>query len=245
MRTAWFYAFPQPVLYSQAVALQQQMVAARAARTIPDIVLALEHTPVITLGSRGERASLLATPEDLARLGIDLVHSTRGGDVTFHAPGQLVLYPILDLSAGEADTRHYLRSLEEVAIRTAAAFGIEAHRRDGKTGAWTGRGKLAAIGVRFTRWITSHGMSLNVSVDLGFDRLIVPCGLAGERITSFLQLLGSACPSMDAVRATALRAFCDVFSRVPVRPASPPSAIADALADLGAIPLPPTMDPPA
>jgi lipoate-protein ligase B len=153
----------------------------------------------------------------LARRGIAVETSPRGGDITYHAPGQLILYPILQLRDAEADVHAYVHQLEEIAIQTAARFGVTAYRRAGKTGAWTDRGKLAAIGVRFKRWVSSHGMSLNVNMDLaGFDT-IIPCGLRGEPVTSLKALLGAECPSMEAVRTEALRQFEQIMGRKAVK----------------------------
>lgn len=205
--------FDEPVPYAESVALQENLVARRKADEIPDTVLCLEHTPVITLGVRAREAHLLVPPETLTRRGIALANTPRGGDITYHAPGQLVIYLILKLADDEADARAFVRRLEEMAIRTAALYGVAAERRPGKTGAWTDRGKLAAIGVRFQKWVSSHGMSFNVDVDLaGFD-LIVPCGLRGEPVTSLKALLGSACPSMAEVRDAMVRQFESVMGR--------------------------------
>ena len=186
---------------------------ARFAGRIPDTVLLLEHTPTITLGARGRTESLIAADDVLASEGVDLVHSTRGGDVTYHAPGQAIIYPILRLGEREADTHGHLHNLEEIAIRTLSEFGVSAYRRAGLTGAWTDSGKVAAIGVRFRRWITMHGMSLNVRPDMsGFDR-IVPCGLAEEKVVSMVDLLGDGCPEREVVRDSMLRHFQAVCNR--------------------------------
>lgn len=195
------------------MALQEDLVAKRQADEIPDTVVFLEHEPVVTLGVRAKDAHLLASPETLAGRGIALAKTPRGGDITYHGPGQLIIYPVLRLSGDEADARAFVRRLEEMAIRTAAAYGVTAERRPGKTGAWTGHGKLAAIGVRFQKWVSSHGMSFNVDLDLaGFD-LIVPCGLAGERVTSLKAILGEACPAMAEVRRVMIRQFEAVMGR--------------------------------
>jgi len=195
------------------MAMQEKLVTRRRDGEIPDTVLFLEHTPVITLGVRAKDAHLLASPEALAQRGIALVRTPRGGDITYHAPGQLIVYPILHLVGDEADARAFVRRLEEIAIRTAADYGVAAERRSGKTGAWTRQGKLAAIGVRFQKWVSSHGMSFNVDVDLsGFD-LIVPCGLQGEKVTSLKAILGSACPPVAEVRRALLRHFETVMNR--------------------------------
>lgn len=143
--------------------------------------------------------------------GVELHEVGRGGDVTYHGPGQLVAYPILDLRPDRKDLHAYLRDLEEVLIRVAAAFGVEARRREGLTGVWTARGKLAAIGVRVSsRWITSHGVALNVSADLGFFDAIVPCGLEGEAVTA-LELETGASVDLEDVSARLVEHFTDVF----------------------------------
>ena len=167
----------------------------------------------MTLGARGRREDLLVAPAQLRERGIDLVHASRGGNVTFHGPGQWVLYPILRLGRQEADAHGYLHNLEEIALRTAADFGVPAFRRAGLNGAWTQAGKLAAIGFRLKRWVTLHGMSFNVEVELARFDLIVPCGLAGERVTSLRQLLGAGCPGMPQVRARLAQHFETVCGR--------------------------------
>ncbi len=205
--------FPSPVPYTDAMRLQEALVAARLAKKIPDVVLMLEHPPVITLGIRAKPEHLLLTPESLARRGITLVESPRGGDITYHAPGQLILYPILQLTGTEADAHAYVQMLEEIALRTAARFGVTAYRRAGKTGAWTDPGKLAAIGVRFKRWVSSHGMSFNVNLDLGGFDTIVPCGLRGEPVTSLQAILGESAPALERVRAELLCQFQQIMGR--------------------------------
>lgn len=213
MNAALAIAFHAPQDYAATARLQDQLVIARQQDLIPDVVLVLEHKPVVTLGIRARQAHLLLAPEVLRQRGIDVEDSPRGGDVTYHAPGQLVLYPIIKLAGAEADAHDYVNKLEEVAIRTASHYGIKADRRSGKTGAWTDHGKLAAIGVRIRRWVTSHGMSLNVNMDLtGFD-LIVPCGLHGDSVTSMKAILGGHCPTLAAVRDVMLREFASLTDR--------------------------------
>jgi lipoate-protein ligase B len=206
----WFEA---PIPYSAAMRLQDELVRRRIEETLPDMALFLEHTPVVTLGNRGRTEHLVASPVELQQRGIDMVHASRGGDVTYHGPGQMIIYPIIHLGTNEADTHGYLHNLEEIAIRTAADFGILAFRRSGKTGAWTDAGKLAAIGIRFKRWVTSHGMSFNVNPDLSGFSTIVPCGLVGEAVTSLERLLPDTCPAMAAVRASMTGHFCAVCRR--------------------------------
>ena len=203
-----------PVDYEDGVRLQERLVRARIAGELGDTVLFLEHAPVLTLGARGRRDHILASAGELAARGIKVVGSSRGGDVTYHGPGQLVMYPVIHLGDHEADSRGYLRNLEEVAIRTAGEYGVTAQRREGMTGAWTEAGKIAAIGIRLRRWVTHHGMSFNVDPDMGDFALIVPCGLTGENVASLRMLLGARCPGLQEVTAAMGRHFSEVFGRV-------------------------------
>ncbi len=184
------------VEYAEGVQLQKDLVEERRADHIPDTLLLLEHPHVITLGvkARGSTEHVRATREELLARGVELHESGRGGDVTYHGPGQLVGYPILDLRPDRCDVHRYVRDLEEVLIRTASRYGVRATRVAGMSGAWVGDQKLAAIGVRISRWITSHGFALNVTTDLPFFDLIVPCGLADRGVTSLAQLVGRAVP---------------------------------------------------
>ena len=202
------------VPYADAVDLQRQLVEQRRADLIPDQLLLLQHPPVITLGvkARNDRSHVLLAPEALAQRGVELHESGRGGDVTYHGPGQLVGYPILDLRPDRCDVHRYVRDIEEVMIRTAAHFGVRAQRAPGLTGAWAGTDKLAAIGVRIARWITSHGFALNVSTDLTHFNFIVPCGIADRGVTSLERLLGHSVP-MAEVEAAVVTAFVTVFDR--------------------------------
>jgi lipoyl(octanoyl) transferase len=191
-------------------------VEARRAGVIPDQLLLLQHPPVITLGvkARNDRSHVLATPDALAEQGVALFESGRGGDVTYHGPGQLVGYPILDLRPDRCDVHRYVRDIEEVMIRTAARFGVHAERAAGMTGAWVSGEKLAAIGVRIARWITSHGFAINVSTNLDHFNLIVPCGIAGRGVTSFERLLGRPVAMTD-VEGAVVDEFLAVFGRHP------------------------------
>jgi lipoyl(octanoyl) transferase len=199
--------------YQDALNLQSQLVEDRKQGRIPDQLLLLEHPAVITLGvrTRSDRTHVLASPESLAAQGVGLFETGRGGDVTYHGPGQLVGYPIIDLNPDRRDVHRYVRDLEEVLIRTVAAFGISAARIEGLTGIWVGDEKLAAIGVRISRWVTSHGFALNVSTDLSQFGLIVPCGITDKGVTSMEQLLSRSI-SMVEVEDVLIREFAAVFS---------------------------------
>jgi lipoyl(octanoyl) transferase len=204
--------------------MQRQLVEERRAGRIDDVLLLVQHPHVLTLGVKGDggRSHVLATDELLAERGISIHETGRGGDITYHGPGQLVGYPIIDLRPDRCDVHRYVRDLEEVLIRTAAGFGVDAGRVEGLTGVWTGpdrRGKLGAIGVRISRWITSHGFAFNVSTDLGFFGLIVPCGISDRGVTSLEQLGWRG--SMDEVEAGVTRHFLAVFDRMPVTEAVP------------------------
>ena len=205
------------VSYQDALALQRSLVEERRADRIPDTLLLLQHPPVITVGVKGDggRSNVVADPRRLGELGIEVSETGRGGDVTYHGPGQIVGYPILDLRPDRCDVHRYVRDLEAVMIATAAAFGVTAGRVDGLTGAWVGQDKLAAIGVRISRWITSHGFAFNVATDLSHFSLIVPCGIQDRGVTSLGRLLGRA-PAMKTVEDAVLSAFASVFDRDPV-----------------------------
>lgn len=201
--------------YAEAYALQKRVVAARKAGAIKDVLLLCEHLPVITQGRNGKREHLLVSEQLLRQRGVEFFETSRGGDVTYHGPGQLVGYPILQLGEIRKDVVWYVRSLEEVMIRASAEFGVCAEREAGKTGIWVTEGngknltrnslqapssqsaekaaeKLGAIGVHISRWVTSHGFAYNVATDLRNFDLIVPCGIVGRRATSLEELLGRA-----------------------------------------------------
>ena len=202
------------VPYGAALELQRQLVAARQTGETGDQLLLLEHPAVITVGVRGRnhRDHVLASSAELRDRGIDVLKVPRGGDVTYHGPGQLVGYPIIDLRPDRCDVHRYVRDLEEVLIRTAATFGVVAERAEGLTGVWVGHDKLAAIGVRLSRWVTSHGFALNTAADLDPFRLIVPCGLVGRGVTSLERLTGSAPPRAE-LEAQVASQFARVFHR--------------------------------
>jgi lipoyl(octanoyl) transferase len=180
------------VPYADALALQRSLVEDRRAGRVGDLLLFVEHPHVLTLGVRGDggRSHILATADALAARGVEVLETGRGGDITYHGPGQIVGYPIIDLNPDRRDVHRYVRDLEDVLMRTAADYGIDAARVEGLTGVWVGREKLAAIGVRIARWITSHGFALNVTTDLTNFDLIVPCGIADRGVTSLARLLG-------------------------------------------------------
>jgi lipoyl(octanoyl) transferase len=182
--------------YAEGLTLQAELVQERRAGRIPDTLLLLQHPHVLTVGVKKDgRANILAPPDRLAALGVEVFDTGRGGDVTYHGPGQIVGYPILDLNPDRRDVHRYVRDLEEVMIRVCGAYGVEAGRLQGLTGAWVtdprqGAEKVGAIGVRISRWITSHGFAFNVSTDLSFFDLIVPCGIADRGVTSLERATG-------------------------------------------------------
>ena len=199
--------------YAEALALQRELVEERRAGRIGDLLLLVEHPHVLTLGVRGDggRSNILASAEALAERSVDVHETGRGGDITYHGPGQLVGYPIIDLKPDRCDVHRYVRDLEEVLIRVAADYDIYAERVPGLTGVWVGGSKLAAIGVRIARWITSHGFALNVTTDLEYFKMIVPCGIADRGVTSLAALLGRPVARAE-VEDRVVRRFSDVFA---------------------------------
>jgi lipoyl(octanoyl) transferase len=202
------------VPYADALSLQRALVEDRRAGRTGDVLLLVEHPHVLTLGVRGDggRSHILVTDEALAARVIDVFETGRGGDVTYHGPGQIVGYPIMDLKPDRQDVHRYVRDLEEVLIRTSADYGVSARRVEGLTGVWVGREKLAAIGVRIARWVTSHGFAFNVTTDLEYFSLIVPCGIADRGVTSLDRLLGRAVDRRE-VEDRIVSRFCEVFER--------------------------------
>ena len=199
------------VPYREALELQRSLVEERKAGRLPDTLLLLEHPHVITIGVRkGGAANIIAPPERLAALGVEVFETGRGGDVTYHGPGQLVAYPILDLKPDRQDVHRYVRDLEEVMLRVCADFAIAAARVSGLSGAWVGAEKIGAVGVRISRWITSHGIAFNVNTDLDFFKLIVPCGIADRGVTSLATLTGRRHAQAD-IENRFERHFRDVF----------------------------------
>ena len=205
------------VAYDEALALQRELVDERKQGRINDTLLLLEHPHVLTLGVRGGggRSNIIASPERLGELGVTVYEAGRGGDVTYHGPGQLVGYPIIDLRPDRQDVHRYVRDLEQVMIAVCADFGIEGQRLAGYSGAWVdhpvhGLEKIAAIGVRIARWVTSHGFALNVNTDLDFFRLIVPCGIADRGVTSLQAQIGARV-DLPVVEEAVVRNFARVF----------------------------------
>lgn len=204
--------------YAAACELQQRLVEARKVGEIPDVLLFCEHPHVITMGRNAKQANLLASRQVLSQRGVELAQTDRGGDVTYHGPGQVVGYPILDLTEHRAgrgrDVRWYVEQLEEVMIRATADFGVEARRSAAGHGVWVngsaGEEKLGAIGVHLSRWVTSHGFAYNVATDLRYFDLIVPCGIAGKRATSLERVLGGSVDCGE-VRERLEARFAEVF----------------------------------
>jgi lipoyl(octanoyl) transferase len=212
------------VPYKEALDLQRALVEERRIGRIPDVLLLLQHPPVVTLGVRpsASRVNIVATPERLADLGVEVHETGRGGDVTYHGPGQIVGYPILDLKPDRCDVHRYVRDLEEVMIRVCADYGMKADRIEGLTGAWIGADKIGAIGVRISRWITSHGFAFNVTTNLDHFRLIVPCGIADRGVTSLARAAGRIIP-IEQVEDALIRHCSTVFDRSVRESCSAPS----------------------
>jgi lipoyl(octanoyl) transferase len=217
--------------YADAFELQKRVVAARKADAIGDVLLLCEHPHVITLGRSGKRENLLASERVLAQKGVEFHATNRGGDITYHGPGQIVGYPVIQLAAIRRDVVWYVRMLEEVMIRTCGDFGIAARREEGKTGAWidplkkdapqraqssesAAAEKIGAIGVHISRWVTSHGFAFNVATDLRYFELIVPCGIAERKATSLEKVLGRALKRNEAAPKL-VEHFGEVFGREP------------------------------
>jgi lipoyl(octanoyl) transferase len=201
------------VPYAEGLELQARLVAERQAGRIPDTLLLLDHDPVFTLGRNARAENVLLSEEALRAKGFEVFETGRGGDVTYHGPGQVVGYPILDLSPDRCDVHRYVRDLEEVMIRTCADYGISAARVAGMSGAWVGDEKIGAIGVRIARWVTSHGFALNVSNDLAPFGMIVPCGIRGRGVTSLQRQLARTVSLAD-VCPRLTRHLAAVFGRV-------------------------------
>ena len=205
--------------YSEALAMQRALVEERRAGRVPDLLILLQHPAVITLGVKGDggRSNVVATPERLSELGIAVEETGRGGDVTYHGPGQIVGYPIVDLRPDRQDVHRYVRDLEEVMIRTCADYGLTAGRISGLTGTWLGietgvAEKIGAIGVRISRWITSHGFAFNVSTRLDHFQLIVPCGISDRGVTSLEKATGRPV-AVEEAEDRVIKHFASVFDR--------------------------------
>ena len=205
------------VSYAEALELQRAVARARIAGAIPqDVLLLVEHPPVVTLGRSSKEKHLVASVDFLAQRGVELFEVERGGDVTFHGPGQLVGYPIISLRRHRQDLHWYLRQVEETLIRTVARWDIAADRHPGLTGVWTDGRKLASIGVHARDWVTWHGFALNVATDLAYFELIVPCGIDGVVMTSMARETGDDAIALDDVGLAATEATGEIFDLEPV-----------------------------
>jgi lipoyl(octanoyl) transferase len=200
------------VSYSDGIQLQAQAVDNLRSDQAEEQLFLLEHPHVFTLGRAANRANILLTLDELEERGIEVHETGRGGDVTYHGPGQIVGYPIINLKPDRCDVHRYVRDVEEVLIRAIADFGIEGERIEGLTGVWVGDEKVAAIGVRIARWITSHGFALNVNTDLSYFQMIVPCGITDKGVASMSKLLGKNI-DIEEVARTVTRHFGEVFDR--------------------------------
>lgn len=208
---AWFVG-PVDLEYGAAWELQKRLQQARIEGRIPDVVLLVQHPPVVTLGRRAEQANVLAPRETLEAAGVGLYEVERGGDVTLHGPGQVTGYPILSLDDHGRDLHLYLRNLEEAMIRVLARYDLVGTRVEGMTGVWVDGAKVAAIGVKVKRWVTMHGFAFNVDLDLDLYRWIVPCGIADKPVTSLEKLRAPApCPGLDVVAGQLFHELTEVF----------------------------------
>jgi lipoyl(octanoyl) transferase len=212
--------------YGDALELQQTVHAARVAGDMQDTLLLVEHPPTITMGRGADAAHLLAPPDRLFELGIEVHEIARGGDVTFHGPGQLVAYPVIDLATYRGDLGRYLRDLEETVIRCLAGFGLAGRRVEGLTGVFVGEGKIAAIGVQVRRWVSLHGLALNVTTDLSFYSHIVPCGISDRPVTSMAEHLDDT-PSLGEAGRAVAESFGQVFGRRLAWGVIPPQVTSD------------------
>ncbi len=199
--------------YADALALQQSLHDARKRDEAPDTLLLLEHPHVITLGRAANPANILADEQTRTEKSVELFETGRGGDVTYHGPGQLIGYPIISLAPDRQDVRRYVRDLQEVLVRTARDFGVEAEPRGGEfVGVWVGEEKLAAIGIRISRWVTMHGFAFNVTTNLDYFNLIIPCGIPDHGVTSLAKILNRKI-ELEAVAEAVRKHFGDVFQR--------------------------------
>jgi lipoate-protein ligase B len=207
--------------YAEAHRAQKELQSKRIAGEIGDTVLLLEHPPVLTMGRSAKAQHVLVSESDLEALGVELHEVGRGGDVTYHGPGQLVAYPIIDLKPDRKDVRKYVRSLEETMIRTCADFGLTANRVTGLNGAWIGERKVGAVGVRISRWVTMHGLALNVNSKLEHFEWIVPCGIQDKGVTSISAELGRDVPMDGAIELLAAHFSAQYDAEVEWRDAMP------------------------
>jgi lipoate-protein ligase B len=200
--------------YGECWDLQKRLSTLRAPGAAPDMLLLTEHEHVYTIGTTGDDNHLLAGTEELRTRGVEVVHTDRGGDITYHGPGQLVGYPILDLHGHYLDLHRYLRDIEEVVIRALAHCGIAGGRHPGYTGVWVGGEKICAIGIRASRWITMHGFALNVATDLSYFGRIIPCGIFEKGVTSVSEVLGRRVTVHEILPAV-VQSFAEIFRVVP------------------------------
>lgn len=207
------------VPYDAGLGLQERAVDRLRSSSAPEQLLLLEHPNVFTLGRGADSSNILADQQQLQSNSVEVHETGRGGDVTYHGPGQLVGYPIINLKPDRCDVHRYVRDIEEVLIRTIAEFGVTGTRISGLTGVWVGNEKIAAIGVRIARWITSHGFALNVNTDLSYFKMIVPCGITDKGVTSLSRLLGRHIELSEAANVAASQ-FAEVFGRQIVVPDS-------------------------
>ncbi len=205
-------SYSNPVPYAEALALQYALAEERGRGEIPDTLLLLEHPPTITLGRRSDEGDLISSEAALKARGFAVEHVDRGGEITYHAPGQLVGYPILDLREHGQDLHRYLRDLEEALIQTLAAFGLTGERVPGRTGVWVSDKKIAAIGIKVSRWVSLHGFALNIANDLvPFREDFVPCGISDKDVTSLAEQLGAQYPDRAEVESVLTSRFAEIF----------------------------------
>jgi len=210
-------SYANPVPYPLALAEQYALAQRRQAGEIPDTLLLMEHPPTITLGRGSDEVDLLTTDAELSRRGITVERIDRGGEITYHGPGQLVGYPILDLRQHGQDLHKYLRDLEEVLIRTLGIYGLSGERVPGRTGVWVENRKIAAIGIKVSRWVSLHGWALNISTELTpFRQDFVPCGISDRDVTSLAEQLPGRCPTRADVETYVIAAFADIFHCQPI-----------------------------
>ncbi len=198
--------------YEKALSYQKTLLAGKITGQSPDSLLILQHPPTITIGRKGDTRHLLVRKDYLEKHGISFIHSSRGGDITFHGPGQIVGYPIMDLKDHGTDIRNHMRKIEEVIIRTLSDFGIRSRRTDNATGVWVERSKIASIGIAVKKWVTYHGFALNVCTDLDYFDLILSCGITDVRISSMRSWLGENGEiTVDDVSPSLIKNFTEVF----------------------------------